>query len=133
MLSSVETPISGDDVIFDKLKYTALTYNRNTPEMVEDTYAAAEDITASVADIESEGDWEIFCLEHGIQPDAVDIIFPFVSGTVKKIPAEPSLLPGHGEHQQPARVACLCVEEEDLLQHACSFRTLISRSGVEVR
>ena len=86
MLSRVETPISGDDVIFDKLKYTALTYNRNTPEMVEDTYAAAEDITASVSAVESEGDWEIFCLEHGIQPAAVDVIFPFVSGTVKKIP-----------------------------------------------
>ena len=85
MLSRVETPISGDDVIFDKLKYTALTYNRNTPEMVEDTYAAAEDITASVSD-ESEGDWEIFCLEHGIQPAAVAVIFPFVFGTVKKIP-----------------------------------------------
>ena len=46
------TPIPGDDVSIEKLEYTALTYKRNTPEIVEDT-----------------GDWEIFCLEHCLQPE----------------------------------------------------------------
>ena len=60
MFPSDETPISGDEIgikIF--ICTTALTLNRNTPEMVEDT----------AANVESDGDWELFCLERGIQPD----------------------------------------------------------------
>jgi hypothetical protein len=45
----------------NNILYIALTYNWNTPEMVDVTDEAVnEDITESISSVESADDWEIF-------------------------------------------------------------------------
>jgi hypothetical protein len=93
--TSFDTPILGDVNSYQKEQFSALTYIRNTPEMTRvkvktslliEEVSPVPELSSVDTPRRTEGEWDICCLEHGIQPSAVDDSFLFVSGIARKTP-----------------------------------------------